>query len=116
MWSKIKHRFSSPSSMASLRLSKRFDLMYGHSSVMERLYQQIEKVARTDATVLLVGESGTGKELIAQAIHRESRRCERKFIAVNCGAIAPHLIEAALFGHEKGSFTGAARQNIGYFE
>lgn len=90
--------------------------MYGNSSVMERLYQQMEKVAATDATVLLVGESGTGKELIAQAIHRASPRHVKSFIAVNCGAIPSHLIEAALFGHEKGSFTGASRQNSGYFE
>lgn len=95
---------------------KRFDLMYGSSPAMEKLYQQIERVALTDATVLLVGESGTGKELIANAIHKASARNEQAFIAVNCGAIPAHLIEAALFGHEKGSFTGAVRQHIGYFE
>jgi DNA-binding NtrC family response regulator len=83
---------------------------------MERLYQQIERVAATDATVLLVGESGTGKELIAQAIHQISPRSTQAFVAVNCGAIPAHLIEAALYGHEKGSFTGASRQHIGYFE
>lgn len=95
---------------------KRFGVMYGSSLTMERLYQQIERVAATDATVLLVGESGTGKELIAQAIHQMSPRNEQAFVAVNCGAIPAHLIEAALFGHEKGSFTGASRQHIGYFE
>jgi DNA-binding NtrC family response regulator len=97
-------------------LKKRFGLMYGTSPIMERLYQQIEKVAATDATVLLVGESGTGKELVATAIHQASPRSAETFVAVNCGAIPAHLIEAALFGHEKGSFTGAARQHIGYFE
>jgi len=83
---------------------------------MERLYLQIDKVSPTDAAVLLVGESGTGKELIAQTIHQNSRRSMQNFVAVNCGAIPPHLIEAALFGHEKGSFTGATRQHLGYFE
>ena len=82
---------------------------------MERLYQQVARVAATDAAVLLVGESGTGKELIAQTIHQSSARAGNTFIAVNCGAIPPHLIEAALFGHEKGSFTGALRQHLGYF-
>jgi DNA-binding NtrC family response regulator len=90
--------------------------MYGLSPTMERLYQQVERVAVTDATVLLVGESGTGKELIAKAIHQVSSRSEETFVAVNCGAIPAHLIEAALFGHERGSFTGAVRQHIGYFE
>lgn len=95
---------------------KRFGTLYGSSSVMEKLYQQLDKVSITDATVLLAGESGTGKELIAQTIHQFSPRCNENFVAVNCGAIPPHLIEAALFGHEKGSFTGAARQHAGYFE
>ncbi|MGE5652033.1 sigma-54-dependent Fis family transcriptional regulator [Noviherbaspirillum sp. UKPF54] len=95
---------------------KHFGIMYGASPAMERLYQQIERVAATDATVLLVGESGTGKELIANAIHHASARKSETFVAVNCGAIPAHLIEAALFGHEKGSFTGAMRQHIGYFE
>lgn len=102
--------------MTSDNSFKRFGILYGSSPVMEQLYQQVQKVASTDATVLLVGESGTGKELIANAIHRESARRDETFIAVNCGAVAAHLIEAALFGHEKGSFTGASRQQIGYFE
>jgi len=95
---------------------KRFGIMCGSSPLMERMYQQVERVAATEATVLLVGESGTGKELIASAIHDASARREETFVAVNCGAIPAHLIEAALFGHEKGSFTGAMRQQIGYFE
>jgi DNA-binding NtrC family response regulator len=98
------------------KLQKRFGLMYGSSPMMERLYEQIERVASTDATVLLIGESGTGKELVSNAIHQVSARREQPFVAVNCGAIPAHLIEAALFGHEKGSFTGAMRQHIGYFE
>ncbi|MES2538212.1 MAG: sigma-54 dependent transcriptional regulator [Pseudomonadota bacterium] len=102
--------------MAIEKTLKRFGMLYGSSPAMERLYQQLDKVAVTDATVLLAGESGTGKELIAQTIHQMSHRCNEIFIAVNCGAIPAHLIEAALFGHEKGSFTGAARQHVGYFE
>ena len=70
----------------------------------------------TEATVLLEGESGTGKELIAQSIHLSGQRANKQFVAVNCGAIPAHLIEAALFGHEKGSFTGAMRRQVGYFE
>jgi DNA-binding NtrC family response regulator len=83
---------------------------------MLSLYRQIERVAMTEATVLLEGESGTGKELIAQTIHFSGQRANKKFVAVNCGAIPDHLIEAALFGHEKGSFTGAMRRQKGYFE
>ena len=90
--------------------------LYGSSGAMELLYTQIHRVAATDATVLLEGESGTGKELIALAIHQDSTRCEKNFVAVNCGAIPSNLIEASLFGHEKGSFTGAARLRAGYFE
>jgi DNA-binding NtrC family response regulator len=98
------------------RSLKQFGSLYGSSPIMEKIYQQIEKVAVTSATVLLIGESGTGKELIAQTIHQLSPRRENTFIAVNCGAIPAHLIEAALFGHEKGSFTGASKQHVGYFE
>ncbi len=94
----------------------RFGLLTGCSKVMTSLYRQIERVALTDATVMLEGESGTGKELIAQSIHRLSLRAKERFIAINCGAIPVHLIEAALFGHEKGSFTGAVNQHAGYFE
>lgn len=102
--------------MATEKSLMRFGSLYGSSLVMEQLYQQLGKVAATDATVLLVGESGTGKELVAETIHSEGPRAEATFIAVNCGAIPAHLIEAALFGHEKGSFTGASRQHQGYFE
>lgn len=83
---------------------------------MDLLYAQIRQVARTEATVLLEGESGTGKELIAMAIHQDSPRCNANFVAVNCGAIPATLIESVLFGHEKGSFTGAGSQHTGYFE
>ena len=74
------------------------------------------RVAPTSATVLLIGESGTGKELAAQTIHELSRRKKPPFLPLNCGAVSPQLIESELFGHEKGSFTGADRQHKGYFE
>jgi DNA-binding NtrC family response regulator len=90
--------------------------LLGVSPAMRRLREQIGRVAPTAATVLIVGESGSGKELVAEALHALSRRHNGPFIAVNCGAIAPTLIEAELLGHEKGSFTGADRQRAGYFE
>lgn len=94
----------------------RFGEMLGSSPVMHAMYAQIDRVAATDATVLIIGESGTGKELVARALHRMSGRRDAAFIAVNCGAIPHHLLEAELFGHEKGSFTGAHQQHAGYFE
>ncbi|MEI2414569.1 sigma-54 dependent transcriptional regulator [Orrella sp. JC864] len=90
--------------------------MRGTCPSMQQVYTQIARVAPTQATVLLVGESGTGKELAAQAIHASSLRSHRALIAVNCGAISPNLIESELFGHERGSFTGADRLHRGYFE
>jgi transcriptional regulator with GAF, ATPase, and Fis domain len=74
------------------------------------------KVAETDATVLLLGESGTGKEVLARCLHLNSKRAERAFVPVNCAALSPTLIESELFGHEKGSFTGAVGQHVGRFE
>ncbi len=78
--------------------------------------RMIEKIAPTDVTTLLLGESGTGKELLARALHRLSPRAERKFVAINCAAIPENLLESELFGHEKGSFTGAHKQSIGKVE
>jgi DNA-binding NtrC family response regulator len=95
---------------------RKFGLLYGSAPIMERLYDHIAKVAPTQAMVLIAGESGTGKELVANTIHQLSERREQPFIPVNCGAIPPNLIEAELFGHEKGSFTGAVREHAGYFE
>ena len=94
----------------------RFGPLWGRSKVMRDIYHQIARVARTSVSVLITGQSGTGKEVVAQAIHELSRRREKAFLAVNCGAISPQLIESEMFGHEKGSFTGAARQHQGYFE
>lgn len=102
--------------MSTAKPSHHFGIMVGNSPVMQQLVRQVDKVSATDATVLLVGESGTGKEVVAHAIHQASNRRRQAFVALNCGAIPAHLIEAALFGHERGSFTGAARQHLGYFE
>lgn len=90
--------------------------LIGLDPSMDLLRQQISSVARSDAAVLLIGESGTGKEVVARAIHAASTRAHRPFVAINCAAISPHLIEASLFGHERGSFTGASRQQVGFFE
>ncbi|PMS18852.1 sigma-54-dependent Fis family transcriptional regulator [Trinickia dabaoshanensis] len=99
-----------------LRRMGRFGLMLGSSPAMQSVYDQIGRVAPTAASVLLVGESGTGKEVAAQTIHELSLRRKHAFLAVNCGAISPNLIESEMFGHERGSFTGADRQHKGYFE
>jgi two-component system, NtrC family, response regulator AtoC len=99
-----------------LRRLGHFGRLVGGSMIMQSVYDQIGRVAPTVATVLITGESGTGKELAAQTIHDLSRRHKEEFLAVNCGAISPQLIESELFGHEKGSFTGATRDHRGYFE
>jgi two-component system, NtrC family, response regulator AtoC len=99
-----------------LRRLGHFGEMLGMSAAMQKFYNQISRVAPTEATVLLLGESGTGKELAAQTIHELSLRHKQAFLPVNCGAISPQLIESEIFGHEKGSFTGADRQHKGYFE
>jgi Nif-specific regulatory protein len=88
----------------------------GNSKAMQNLYQQVEQVCGTGATVLLLGESGVGKERVAGAIHDASPRSGRAFIKVNCAAIPESLIESSLFGHEKGAFTGAVSRHKGYFE
>lgn len=90
--------------------------MLGSSHLMRDVFKQIGKVAATDATVLIAGESGTGKELVAKAVHNHSVRSRMPFVAVNCGALPENLIEAELFGHERGAFTGAERQKKGRFE
>jgi two-component system, NtrC family, response regulator AtoC len=99
-----------------LRRAGRFGHLWGASPPMQSLYDKIARVAPTSATVLLIGESGTGKELAARTIHDLSKRKRAPFLAINCGAISPQLIESELFGHEKGSFTGADRQHKGFFE
>ena len=99
-----------------LRELGRFSRLVGRSPAMQKVYDLIARVAPTRAGVLLTGESGTGKELAAETIHRLSQRREGPFVAVNCGAIPATLIESHLFGHEKGSFTGADTSRRGYFE
>ena len=90
--------------------------LIGVSESFKQMISLIEKIAATDATVLVVGESGTGKELVARALHYNSTRSEEKFVAVNCAAIPKDLLESELFGHVKGAFTGAIRNKIGKFE
>ncbi|MGH7731596.1 MAG: sigma-54-dependent transcriptional regulator [Candidatus Eiseniibacteriota bacterium] len=99
-----------------LRAFGRFGRLIGASPVMQATYDMIAKVAPTDATVLLTGESGTGKEVVAQTIHDLSRRRRGPFLPLNCGAMPAGLIESELFGHERGSFTGATQLRRGYFE
>jgi two-component system response regulator AtoC len=99
-----------------LRKLGRFGPMVGASRPMQEVYDLIAKVAPTEASVLVTGESGTGKELVAQTIQSLSRRRRAPFLAINCGAVSPNLIESELFGHERGSFTGAAQRHRGHFE
>jgi DNA-binding NtrC family response regulator len=93
-----------------------FENLIGAGPAMRRVFETIQKVAETDLTVLVRGESGTGKELVAQALHNRSSRRDRPFVAVNCAAISPELVESELFGHEKGAFTGADARRLGRFE
>jgi formate hydrogenlyase transcriptional activator len=96
--------------------SSMFEEIVGSSEPLRRVLVQVSKVAPTDSTVLVLGETGTGKELIARAIHNRSKRSNRAFIRVNCAAIPQSLIASELFGHEKGSFTGATQRRLGRFE
>ena len=96
--------------------ASRFDQIIGNSPALEFVLSEVERVAPTDSTVLVLGETGTGKELIARAVHNLSARCGRPFIKLNCAAIPFELLESELFGHEKGAFTGAFAQKIGRFE
>ena len=103
----VQHQLEEPASC---------DQLIGSSSLMQRVYQLVRRVTNLNATVLITGESGTGKELIARAIHNLGSRSDRPFVAVSCGAIPETLIEAELFGHEKGAFTGTVGMREGYFE
>src|SRR5271155_2969033 len=101
---------ASPASMPAI------GAMLGASAAMQEIFRLVERVGPTEASVLLTGESGSGKELAAQSIHACSARRDKPFVAINCGAIPAGLIEAELFGYEKGSFTGAVRAHAGVFE
>jgi DNA-binding NtrC family response regulator len=120
----VETRTEAPDPRAALRapapdelpVLERHGLLYGSSKEMRRLYRLLDKVAPTDATVLIIGETGAGKELVAHTLHQSSARASQPFIVINCGAIPANLIEAELFGHERGSFTGAVRTHKGCFE
>ncbi len=99
-----------------LRSLGRFGDLVGRSKPMQRVYDLIERGAPTSAAVLITGESGTGKELAAETVYRLSKRRHESFLPINCGAISPNLVESELFGHEKGSFTGAGQRHRGFFE
>ena len=99
-----------------LRKKYRYDNIVGTSTAIKKIFDLIEKVADTDSTVLISGASGTGKELIARAVHYNSSRGDKPLVVINCGAIPEELLESELFGHEKGSFTGAYKTRIGRFE
>jgi two-component system response regulator AtoC len=101
---------------AELQETGRLGDLVGRSEVMTQIFDVIRRVARSNAPVLITGASGSGKEVAARTIHRLSRRAGKPFVAFNCGAISPTLIESELFGHERGSFTGADKRRVGYFE
>lgn len=113
-----KERISEKTShlQQELREKYNFDKIIGNSSPMRQIYAQVSQVARSNATVLLRGESGTGKEMIANAIHYNSLRAKKPFVAINCAALPETLIESELFGYEKGAFTGANQRKKGRFE
>jgi DNA-binding NtrC family response regulator len=101
---------------AELQETGRLGDLVGRSEPMTEIFEIIRRVARSNAPVLVTGASGSGKEVAARTIHRLSRRAGKPFVAFNCGAISPTLIESELFGHERGSFTGADKRRVGYFE
>jgi two-component system response regulator AtoC len=101
---------------AELQEAGKLGELIGKSAPMQKVFEAIRRVARSNAPVLITGQSGTGKEVVARTIHRLSRRASARFVAFNCAAISPSLIESELFGHERGAFTGADKRRIGYFE
>ncbi len=114
----MQRRLQIENKLLRSELHKEYDFanIIGKSPAMHKVFDTIKKVAQTDGTVLVTGKSGTGKELIARAIHYNSKRRDRPFVTVNCGAIVETLFESELFGHKKGSFTGASMDRIGFFK
>ncbi len=114
----LQRRLQTENKLLRSELHKEYDFanIIGKSAAMHRIFDTIKKVAQTDGTVLVTGKSGTGKELIARAIHYNSKRKDRPFVAVNCGAIVETLFESELFGHKKGAFTGASMDRVGFFK
>jgi DNA-binding NtrC family response regulator len=100
----------------SLTIEQHQDSIVGQSPAMQEVFKMVGRISNSDAAVMITGESGSGKELVAHAIHQYSARHDRPFLAINCAAIPENLLESELFGHEKGSFTGASAQRIGRFE
>lgn len=113
-----KQRLLSENVYLRKQLQERFQFgsIIGGSAAMQRLFERMQRIVKTDSTVLIFGESGTGKELVAKALQHNGRRKGRAFVAVNCAAIPETLLESELFGHAKGAFTGAVRDKIGKFE
>jgi transcriptional regulator with GAF, ATPase, and Fis domain len=111
-------QFQPMQDVVEIELSKRdrFDAIIGGSAAMRQIFAQLEKVAPSELTVLITGETGTGKEMVARAVHNASPRKAKPFVVLDCGSIPKELIESTLFGHEKGSFTGAIGQHLGCFE
>ncbi len=111
-------QFQSMQDVVEIELSKkdRFDMMLGSSPAMREIFAHLEKVAPSELTCLITGETGTGKEMVARALHNASARKNKPFVVLDCGSIPRELIESTLFGHEKGSFTGAVAQHVGCFE
>jgi DNA-binding NtrC family response regulator len=113
-----KHKLVTENVYLKKQLLDRYEFanIIGNSIPMQKVFSRMKKILNTESTILLLGESGTGKELVAKAIHFNSHRRDKPFIAVNCGAIPENLLESELFGHVKGAFTGAIRDKIGKFE
>jgi transcriptional regulator with GAF, ATPase, and Fis domain len=119
----IQHNIEKRSlALENIRLRREIEREYGFAGIvgqskeMQELFGMVRSIADTDVAVLIQGETGTGKELIARAIHQHSPRKAKRFVAVNCGALAETLLESELFGHERGAFTGATARRIGVFE
>ncbi|MCI0707063.1 MAG: sigma 54-interacting transcriptional regulator [Ignavibacteriae bacterium] len=110
----VKYEFAEPRQKEGPGLYE--EILYDRSGKMSEVVKLVEKIAASDANVLILGESGTGKELVAHAIHHRSKRVSKPFVAINCGAIPETLLESELFGHEKGAFTGAVQEKAGRFE